>query len=111
MLDDPSGYAPAYYESVKDDYPCLHVHDLSFDGEQYTIRWYEDGEKMIGNYSCLMKYEGPAESTDAAYQSYTRYVLTNDDAVTWQELAWGMVSSQLGDYIDYMSVCTDFVYE
>ena len=49
MLDDSSGYAPAYYESVKDDHPCLHVHDLSFDGEQYTIRWYEDGEEMIGN--------------------------------------------------------------
>ena len=78
---------------------------------QYTIRWYSDGEEIIRNYSCLMKYEGPAESPDAAYQSYTRYVLTNDDAVTWQELAWGMVSSQLGDYIDYMSVCTDFVYE
>ncbi len=110
-LDDPSRYAPEYHESVKDDYPCLYVQDLSFDGEQYTIRWYEDGEEMIRNYSCLMKYEGQAESPDASYHSYIRYVLTNDDKVTWQELMHGMLSSQLGDYIDHQSVYTDLVYE
>ena len=111
--DNPSGYAPeaCEAEALKADDPSLYILDLSFDGEQYTIRWYSDGEEIIRNYSCLMKYEGPAESPDAAYQSYTRYVLTNDDGVTWQELAWGMVSSQLGDYVDYMSVCTNFVYE
>lgn len=110
-LDDPSRYAPEYYESIKDDYPCLYVQDLSFDGEQYTIRWYEDGEEIIRNYSCLMKYEGQAESPNASYNSYIRYVLTNDDKVTWQELMYGMVSSQLGDYIDHQSVCTDLIYE
>ena len=36
-LDDPSRYDPEYYESIKDDYPCLFIQDLSFDGEQYTI--------------------------------------------------------------------------
>lgn len=109
--DDPSGYDPESYESVKAGYPRLYIQDLSFDGEQYTIRWYSDGEEIARNYSCLMKYEGSAESPDAGYKSYTRYVLTNDDEVTWQELVWGMVSSQLGDYIDHMSVCTDYIYE
>ena len=110
-LGDPSGYDPEYYESVKDDYPCLYIQDLSFDGEKYTIRWYEDGEEIIRNYSCLMKYEGPAESRDAIYQSYIRYVLTNDDSVTWQELIYGLTSSQLGDYMDHKSVCTEYIYE
>ena len=108
--DDPSGYDPESYDALKAGYPCLYVHDLSFDGEQYTIRWYEDGEEIVRNYSCLMKYEGPAESSNAVYKSYTRYVLTNDDEVTWQELVQGMTSSQLGDYIEHMSVCTDYVY-
>ena len=109
--DDPSGYDPESYEALKAGYPRLYVLDLSFDGEQYTIRWYEDGEEIIRNYPYLLKYEGPAESSDAVYKSYTRYVLTNDDGVTWQELVWGMISSQLGDYIDHMSICTDYVYE
>lgn len=110
-LDDPSGYDPEYCERVKDDDPCLYIQELSFDGEQYTIRWYEDGEEFIRNYLYLMKYEGPAESPDALYRSCIRYVLTNDDKVTWQELTQGMFSSQMGDYIDHMSVCTDLVYE
>lgn len=109
-LDDSSGYDPEYYESVKNSYPCLYIQELSFDGEQYTIRWYEDGEEFIRNYSYIMKYEGPAESPDALYQSYIRYVLTNDEKVTWQELMHGMVSSRMGDYIDHMSVCTDLIY-
>lgn len=110
-LDDPSGYDPEYYETVRDDYPCMYIQELSFDGEQYTIRWYEDGEEFIRNYSYIMKYEGPAESPDALYQSYIRYVLTNDEKVTWQELTHGMFSSQMGDYIDHMSVCTDLIDE
>lgn len=110
-LDDPSRYDPEYYESVKDDYPCLYIQDLSYDGEHYTIRWYENGEEIIKNYSYIMKYEGQAESLDALYHSYIRYVLTNDDRVTWQELMYGMISSQLGDCMDYTSVYTDLIYE
>lgn len=110
-LDDPSRYDPEYYESIKDNYPCLYIQDLSFDGEEYTIRWYEDGEEISGKYSYLMKYEGQAESPSAVYQSYIRYVLTNDNKVTWQELMHGMFSSRFGDYIEHKSVCTDLIYE
>lgn len=109
--DDPSGYAPEYYESVKNDYPCLYIQDLSFDGQQYTIHWYEDGKEIIRNYSYIMKYEGQAESPTASYKSYIRYVLTNDDKVTWQKLMHGMFSSKMEDYIDHISVCTDLIYE
>lgn len=110
-LDDPSRYDPDYYESVKDDYPVLYILDLSFDGENYTLRHFEDGEEIIKNYLYLMKYEGPAETPSASFKSYVRYVLTNDDAVTWQELIHGIFSSQFGDYIDHHSVCTDLIYD
>lgn len=110
-IDDSSRYDPEYYESVKDDYPCLYIQDLSYDGEHYTICWYENDEEIIKNYSYIMKYEGQAESPDALYHSYIRYVLTNDDRVTWQELMYGMISSQLGDCMDYTSVYTDLIYE
>lgn len=110
-LDDPSRYDSDYYESIKDDYPVLFVQDLTFDGKEYTIRWYEDGEEIVKTYSFLMKYEGQAESPEALYTSYVRYVLTDDDTVTWQELMYGMISSQFGDYIAFTSVCTDLIYE
>lgn len=110
-LDDPSRYDPDYYESIKEDYPILFIQDLSFDGKEYSIRWYEDGEEIIETYSVLMKYEGQAESPSASYKSYVRYVLTNDDTVTWQELVYGMVSSQSGDYIPHENVCMDLIYE
>ncbi len=110
-LNDPSGYDPDYYESVKDDYPVLYIEDLSFDGKEYTVRWYENGEEIFETYSFLMKYEGQAESPGALYTSYVRYVLTNDDTVTWQDLTRGMLSSQLGDYIAHKSVYTDLIYE
>lgn len=109
-LGDSSSYDPDYYESIQDDYPVLYIQDLSFDGKEYTIRWYEEGEEIVRNYLYLLKYEGQAESPTALYQSYVRYVLTNDDAVTWQELMQGMLSSS-GDYIDHFSVCTDLIYE
>ena len=108
-LVDPSGYDPDYYESVKNEYPVLYIQDLSFDGKEYTICWYEDGEEIVKNYSFLMKYEGQAESPAASYKASIRYVLTNDDTVTWKELAYGMVSSQFGDYIDHQTVCTDLI--
>lgn len=110
-LGDPSHYDPDYYESIQNDYPLLYVQDLSFDGKEYTIRWYEDGEEIVRNYSYLLRYEGQAESSNALYKSFVRYVLTNDDTVTWQELVQGLISSRYGDYIDHLSVCTDLIYE
>ena len=56
-----------------------------------------------------MRYEGKPESKTAAYDSFLRYVLTNDESVTWEEIFSGMVSSQFGAYIDHYSVYTDYI--
>ena len=109
-LGDPSGYDPDYYESIQDDYPLLYIKDLSFDGGEYTLHWYEEGEEIVRKYSYLLKYEGEAESSTALYKSYVRYVLTNDDEVTWQDIMQGMLSS-LDGYIDFSPVCTDIIYK
>lgn len=106
-LGDASQYDPDYYESIKDDYPLLFVTDLSFDGSEYTIRHFEDGDEFTKSYSYLMKYEGKAEHPFSTYKSYIRYVLTNDDDLTWEDLWNGMISSQLEAYIDHYVVCTD----
>lgn len=110
-LDDPSRYDPEYYESIKDDYPLLYVSDLTFDGEAYTVSSLEDGEQLERTFSCLKYFEAEAETTGAAYDSYIRYVLVNDDAVTWEQLMHGVYSSRFGDYIPFDAVYTDYIYE
>lgn len=106
-LDDPSRYSEEYYESVKDDYPQLFVMDLSYDGEAYTLTWYEEGQEIVRSYPHMVRFEGEAETPHATYDRYVRYVLVNDKDVTWEELQWGMLSSQMGDYIPHNVVYTD----
>lgn len=108
-LDDPSHYDPEYYESIKDDYPLLFTQDLTYDGTAYTLRWFEKDGEITETYRYLMRYEGKPESPHANYASYVRYVLTNDDSVTWEDIVWGMLSSQSGDYIAHHSVYVDLI--
>ncbi len=96
-----------YYESVKDEYPKLFVQDLEYDGEYYMLRWFEDGEEIIQKYKYMLRFEGDAETPYASYDSYVRYVLVNDNTVTWEELQHGIFSSQMGDYIAHHTVYTD----
>lgn len=109
-LGDPSQYDPDYYESIKDDYPMLFIQDLNYDGITYTLRWFENGNEIIETYQYLMKYEGKAESPNATYDSYVRYVLTNDNSVTWGDIVGGMLSSQSGDHIDHHVVYIDLIH-
>lgn len=110
-LGDPSSYDPDYYESIKDDYPVLYIQDLTFDGEKYTLRWYEDGKEIVESYYYLMKYNEPKLSPYAVYDSSEEYILTNDNTVTRQDLWNGMISSQYDAYIEHHVVCSDLIYE
>lgn len=109
-LDNPSRYDPDYYESIKDDYPLLFVSGLSFDGKAYTVSGLEDSERWEKTYSHLKRFEDKAETHSAVYDSYIRYVLVNDDTVTWNQLVHGMFSSRFGDSIPFHSVYTDYIY-
>lgn len=106
-LGDPSRYGEEYYESVKDEYPKLFVEDLSYDGEYYTLRRFEDGEEIVYRYKYMLRFEGDAETEYATYDRYVRYVLVNDSTVTWEDIQHGIFSSQMGDYIAHHTVYTD----
>ncbi len=110
-LDDPSRYAPEYYEEIKDDYPLLFVTDLTFDGSEYMIEEYEDGAPISRTFKYLMKYEGAPSSKDALYYSYLYYVLVNDDTVTWEDIERGMLSSVFGAAIDHYRVYFDLDFK
>ena len=105
-IGDPSRYAPEYYEAVKDEYPKMYVQDISYDGEKYTLRWFEENE-IIRTYKYLMRYEGEPFSEWAMFERYVRYVLVNDDTVTWEDIEHGMFSAIFEDYIDHATVYID----
>lgn len=96
-----------YYEAYQEDYPVLFLFDLTFDGSTYTLKWKEGDKEYIRQFQYLMYYTGEAPTVHATYDTYSRYVLTNDNKVTWEELQKGMFSSQLGDYIEHHTVYTD----
>ena len=102
---------PEYYESVKEEYPVLYIQEVTYKDNSYTIRWFEEGKEIKKTYKYLMKYEGEPESETALYESYLRYVLTNDNTVTWEQIWRGMISSQLGDGIDHKVVYQKYNYK
>lgn len=104
---DPSHYDPEYYESIKDDYPVLYILELEYNGDIYCIRYYEEDKLYQKEFKYLMRYEGEAETKDAIYTSYVRYVLVNDNKVTWKDIMHGLLSSKSGNYIPHYTVYTD----
>lgn len=110
-IGDPSHYDPTYYESIKDDYPKMYIFELVYNGEVFSESYYE-GEKLYqSEYKYLMKYEGNAENQNATYTSYVRYVLVNDDKVTWSDIWRGMLSSQSGALIPNSQIYTDLIFK
>ena len=106
---DPDRCDATYYEVYKEDYPSMYVYDLAYNGKTFTISWTEQGASYQRQYKFLMKYEDtiPSYLSSQPPRAVTRYVLTNDNTVTWDELVRGLLSSRLGDYIDHFSVYTD----
>ncbi len=97
------------YETTKEDYPRIHYTAVTYDGAQYTVS-FEEG--ITRNYTYLLKLTDVlGEHSAYPGRIYERYVLTNVEDVTWNDIMFGLLSSQLGDYIDHYSVYTEIVKE
>jgi len=107
---DNGDYDEKYYEVYKEDYPALYEFELTYDGKTYKLNWEENGTPYEREYQYMMIYYDftPTGRSSAAKREAiregVRYVLTNDDTVTWEDLMWGTASSQLGDYIDHFTI-------
>lgn len=99
-------YDETYYEVYKEDYPAMYTIDLTYDGETYTMTWEEYGTEYVREYRYLRKFEDTLKTSLSSVppQKGTRYVLINDDTVSWDELMRGTYSSQLGEYIDHHTI-------
>ncbi len=98
-LGEESSYSPEYYAEIKDDYPKLFFTCLVYlEGEGFFVgsRAKEETEaERIDQYKYLKHFEGDARTPHAAYSRYDRYVLVNDNAITWEEIEHWMLSSTL----------------
>jgi len=110
-LDDPSHYDPAYYAEIKNDYPCLYILDLTYDGHNYTLHSIEDGREYNFTLKHLVRMEDVPSSKSAVYSLCVRYVLVNDDTLTWEDILRSMTSSQWEDHIDNHWVYSDYTYK
>ena len=79
------------------------VHQLSYDGEVYTLTISDGGENQTKTFSYLMKFETTPFQASSALSpgKQAQYVLTHSNKVTWNDLFEGMVSSQMAAYIDH----------
>ena len=108
-LGDASHYDPAYYELVKDEFPRLYLFDLDYDGEGYTVRWFDGDGEHVERYPYLVRCAGKAESPTARYRGYVRCLLTNDEGVTWDDVWRSMISSRSDDDIPYFEAYTELL--
>ena len=87
------GITPAHeqYEEIKGDYSGFYIQDLSFDGNIYTLYRVEEKQEYKREYEYLKGLEDSA---------VIRYVLVNDNNVTWEQIMRRMQSSDILDWID-----------
>lgn len=78
----------------------VYVQDLYFNGTTYTLRQMDNGVERLDSYKYLMTYTDAEDGSTA----YLRYVLTNDNTVSYSDLVRGLLSSKYGDYIPHATV-------
>jgi hypothetical protein len=108
---DNENIDPEYYEEIKGNYPCLYIQDLNFDGKLYTLYSIEDEKEYIFKYAYLKRFEEISPIDTAIYSKATRFVLVNDNEVTWEQIFYGMVSSTFGKSIDHKTVYSKYIYK
>lgn len=102
---DPDRTDPTTYEALKQDYPALYIHELSYDGDRFVLRTESD----VKVYEYLMKYEasGTPLVGNKEHKRIVHYALTHDTEHTWEELWGSLASSVFGAAIDHYTVCTE----
>ncbi len=110
-LREPEHYDAEYYEEIKDTYPRMYVFDVTYDGVTYRTYHFEEGKENVYEYPYLMRYEWTPDSPNATFDYMIRYVATDDNQVTWDDIYRGMLSSYSHTYVPrHETVYTDCIY-
>jgi len=108
-LGDPSRYGKEYYEASKEDYPSMFYLKLTYEDGIYTLTSNEYGTEYVHKYKYLRKFEDiiPSQYSSKKIQDVTRYVLTNNNSASWDEIIRSTASSKFGDYIDHFTIYSE----
>ena len=116
--DASENMAPDLEMATKQDYPSLFFSEISFDGIRFTVFPVNkiDGEYVLAEregidsakrtWRYLKRMTDIPRSENALYNSAERYVLVDDDTLTWDDLMSGVFSSRLGDYKPFEEIYT-----
>lgn len=95
----------SYNEVLKDGIEATHYEiELRFEDEKYVYKNLTEG--VYKTYEYLVEKSG--QYKNAAIKT-KGYYLVNDKDVTYDELAWSVLSSQSTDWIDHMVIFTETV--
>jgi len=98
-----------YYHGTDNSPSAMYIFDLTYDGNIYELRWFEEGKEYIEQYQYLRYFDGLAENENAEYDAYKSYILTNDTKATRQELLLSYASSAYGAAIPHFEVFADYI--
>jgi len=107
----------------KNDYPALYLKELIYDGKRFMTRplhlsgndyisyCIEGDESPEQTWKYLMHYSVEAPTKAATWTTCERYVLVNDDTLTWNRIEQGMFSSVFGDNIAHDSIYAEYTWK
>lgn len=111
-LDIDPTFDPEYYESVKDNYPRITVHDITYDDGLYSVRYYdEDGELTVRDFPYLEQQYVSPPNQYSAIESSTAYFLCERNDVLFQDILKGLLSDQFVAFPDFYIICLDNTYK
>jgi beta-lactamase regulating signal transducer with metallopeptidase domain len=96
-----------WYIGDKSHYTAM---DLSFADSVYTATWFENGVEHTKQFRYLVHFVGEKEQENIDYDAYERYVLLDDNQVSWDEIWHSLISSQRPGGIEHMTVYSDYIY-
>ena len=98
------------YEEDKDKFPKLYFCLIEYDGDEFNVKIRKSDESTVESqetYKCLLRMTGGAPET-ALFDSYVRYVLCDDPALTWNDIEKSMISSVSPGFIKHCPVYEEY---
>ena len=92
--------------TIADFYEDSSVKRLEYDGSQYKVSWREQGKVETREYPFLIEREGKYKNAAATTHGF---YLTHVEGLTYDELFYSMISSQMEDCIDFFTIYSESV--
>ena len=101
----------AYYGTESGIGHDLFFYYVEYDGEAFSVKVRQSDVKEpeeTRTYKYLKKY---TVERQPLIHRYVEYCLVNDENVEWEDIERGMVSSQMGAWVDHVTVFSDVTYK